>query len=190
MRLFLAIELPEVAREHLAQVRDRLAADRLKASFTRDQNLHITLRFLGEVEPARVGEIDASMSLVRAGGGIELRASRLEFFPSRGQVRVIAAGFDGSLGVLRELHRTIEQRCCYFGFDRETRAYLPHATLARGRPGMPASVRSQAADLEGYFPGPGFTVHDFVLMASTLRPTGSEYRVVARFALKSDPNIY
>lgn len=190
MRLFLAIELPQVAREHLVRVRDRLAADRLKASFTRDENLHITLRFLGEVPPGQIEEINASMSVVRASGGIDLRASGLEFFPARGQVRVIAAGFDGSLGVLRELHRTIEQRCRYLGFDRETRAYLPHATLARGRPGMPASVRSQVADLEAQFPGPGFTVREFVLMASTLRPTGSEYRVVARFALKSDPNIY
>ncbi|WP_428937331.1 RNA 2',3'-cyclic phosphodiesterase [Fontivita pretiosa] len=182
MRLFIAIELPPEVRQHLLRVGQSLKSQIGKASFTREQNLHITLKFLGEVEDRRVAKLTESLSLVRAGGTIEIFARKIECFPERGPVRIVAAGFGGDLEAIGGLHRAIEQRCQHLGFERETRAYRPHVTLARARPTLPPEARQHAEALtSALFPGPRLQVARFVLMESHLHPEGSRYVPLAHF---------
>src|SRR5689334_22448235 len=131
MRLFIAIELPHEVRQHVARVRDDLKSQISNASFTRDDNLHITLKFLGEVDEKRTESLIESLQNITVGGAIRIKAEQIECFPNRGPVRIIAAGFGGSVETLAGLHRSIEQRCQHLGFERETRQYRPHVTLAR-----------------------------------------------------------
>ncbi|HWP39405.1 MAG TPA: RNA 2',3'-cyclic phosphodiesterase [Tepidisphaeraceae bacterium] len=184
MRLFIAIELPPEVRQHLLRVGQSLKAQMGKASFTREQNLHITLKFLGEVQDRQLTKLTESLSLVRAGGTIEIFARQIECFPDRGPVRIVAAGFGGDLQAIGGLHRAIEQRCQHLGFERETRAYRPHVTLARARPTLPPEAREQAAALTAsLFPGPRLRVASFVLMQSHLQPQGSQYVRLASFSV-------
>jgi 2'-5' RNA ligase len=187
MRLFLAIELPDDVREHLARVQSRLKPLDVKASWTALHNLHITLKFLGEVDDRSVAPLIESLSLVRVAGGIELAANDLELFPPKGPVRVVAAAMGGSADALRAVHAAIEQRCRHLGFTREQRAYRPHITVARGRPVIPSGFRERAeAAAEGSWPGPAFRVGEFVLVQSRLSPKGSQYTTLRRFPLQAE----
>lgn len=184
MRLFIAIELPQNVRQHLIGVRDELKHHIRKASFTRDENLHVTLKFLGETDPRRLEELNESLAQIRVGGPIEIFADRIECFPDRGPVRIIAAGFGGDLKSLAAVHRSIEQRCERLGFDRETCEYRPHVTLVRARPTLPASMRASTADATAAsFPLPTFAVREFALFKSQLGSEGSRYEVIARFSI-------
>ena len=191
MRCFIAIELPAEARAHLARVQERLrsciASGRPRdsqASFTRGENLHITLKFLGEADDGLTAKLAAALVQVRGVGEIVIRAGQVECFPERGPVRIVAAGFAGALPALASLHEAIEERCQGLGFAREMRAYRPHVTLARARPTLPSRVRpdlTTAASAD--FPGPEIDMRDFVLMRSHLGQGAPRYEVIARFGL-------
>ena len=183
MRLFLAIELPEQVRQHLVQVQEAIAPQASKATLTRPQNLHVTLKFLGEVDERRTVELRESLAHVSA-GEIELAAQRLECFPPRGPVRIIAAGFSTSDAMLLGVRRAIEQRCKYLGFESETRKYRPHVTLARAKGGIGAGDRRKLDEATAkLWPGPSWTVREFTLMQSRLKPDGAEYVVAGHFSL-------
>jgi RNA 2',3'-cyclic 3'-phosphodiesterase len=182
MRLFIAIELPEDAKEHLLAVRDAAKPHVGGAALTRAANLHLTLKFLGEVEPRRAESLVESLEKVKGPAGIELSAVEIECFPSRGSVRIVASALGGQVEALAAVHAAIEQRCRFLGFERETRAYRPHVTLARARPALPPATRERLSlATEDLFPGPAFVAEEFVLVRSTLRPQGSEYVTIARF---------
>jgi 2'-5' RNA ligase len=181
MRLFLAIELPENVRQHLVQAQAQLAPEMPEAAMTRAQNLHVTLKFLGEVEQKRADALCESLSKIR-GAAIELIPQGVECFRERGPVRIVAAGMTGSLAALSAVHHAIEQRCKFLNFQRESRSYKPHVTLARARRPLGAEVRLRAAECTAkLWPGPAFIVKEFVIVESKLRPQGSEYSSVARF---------
>jgi 2'-5' RNA ligase len=189
MRLFFAIELPDTVRAQLARLRDQLKSKIDKASFTRDENLHITLKFLGEMDERKVDELTESIAKIRS-APIELRAEAIECFPQRGAVRIVAAGFGGDLPTLNAMHRTVEQRCQHLGVSPEQRPYRPHVTLARARSTLPGSTRALANKITtGLLPADGFSVDRFVLMQSRLTPSGSHYSVLKTFLFteKDDP---
>jgi 2'-5' RNA ligase len=188
MRLFLAINLPDDVREHLTEVQSRLKELDVKASWTAPANLHVTLKFLGEVDERRVGALAESLLLVRVSGRIELAAQGLDLFPSRGPVRVVAAAMGGDgTDALRAVHVAVEQRCRHLGFEREQRAYRPHVTLARGRPVIAPGFRERAVlAAAGSWPGPAFHVTEFVLVQSRMSPKGSQYTTLHRFPLQPE----
>ena len=184
--MFVAIDLPDHVREHLGEVRARLERALPKTSYTRLPNLHITLKFLGDVDPKRVGDITESLGRIGV-SPIELTAERVECFPARGPIRIVTAAMTGTLAPLRALVDAIEQRCKFLGFEREQRAYEPHVTLARARPVLSAKMRQSADEAtRDLFPGPSFALGEFVLMDSKLSPKGSVYTPVARFPIPSE----
>ena len=184
MRLFLAIELPDDVRAHLLGARERLEAALPKIAYTKPGNLHLTLKFLGEVEKRKnVDAIAESLAKIAA-QRVELQASGIECFPHRGAVRIVTAAMGGTLPPLRALVENIEQRCKFLGFEREQRAYKPHVTLGRARPVLSAKFRAVAAEATAaLWPGPAFAPGEFVLMESQLSPQGSTYSAVARFPI-------
>lgn len=183
VRLFLAINLPADARRHLLDVRGQLEAVLPRAAYTKPENLHLTLKFLGEVEPKRVGAVVESLSMIRP-QAIELHASGIECFPGRGPIRVVTAAMEGSVRTLRAMVEAIEQRCRVLGFEREQRGYKPHVTLGRARPVLSATFRQIAADATaGLWPGPSFPVEEFTLMESRLGPNGAVYSKLGSFPI-------
>jgi RNA 2',3'-cyclic 3'-phosphodiesterase len=183
MRMFLAINLPDEVLSHLQRLQEMIKEQVPKLSLTRLDQLHITLKFLGDVDPRQVRELTDSLLNVRASAAIELHAARLACFPDPGPVRIVAAEMEGDLGALKSVHAAIEQRCKFLGFDREGRAYRPHVTIGRARPTLPSSTRDIVRDLEVPLPGPKFTFSEYFLYESKLSPQGSQYRKVERFSL-------
>ena len=183
MRLFLAIELPDDVRSHLLVARQRLETGLPKISYTKGENLHITLKFLGDVEPKRLDAITESLGKI-ATQRIELHATGIECFPARGPIRIVTAALSGAVAPLKGLVDGIEQRMKFLGFEREQRAYKPHITVGRARPVLSAKFRQLAGDATvDLWPGPSFSPTEFVLMDSQLGPQGSKYSAVARFPI-------
>ncbi|HEX8524282.1 MAG TPA: RNA 2',3'-cyclic phosphodiesterase [Tepidisphaeraceae bacterium] len=183
MRMFLAIELPEDVREHLVRVQEAVAPALDGIAMTRPENLHVTVKFLGEVDEAKSGELCDSIAKVTS-AAIDLEAVGVECFPPRGTIRIVAAQMAGDVQALAGVHAAIEQRCKFLGFEKENRKYRPHVTLGRARKPLAPNTRKTVEEASAkLWPGPRFHLKDVVLMQSKLKPAGAEYLVVARFPL-------
>src|SRR6476620_1044097 len=133
MRLFVALELPEGERRRLARLPDQMAWRGLESAslnWTREENLHVTLKFLGEVGDPQVPHVTAALARAGVPGPIALRIGSLGFLPPRGPIRVFVAQIGGDLDRLAALQAAIELALEPLGFAREQRAYSPHVTLA------------------------------------------------------------
>jgi 2'-5' RNA ligase len=192
MRLFLAIELPDDARQHLAKWGPSYVPDvhaylqqrqiDFRLSVTTPENLHVTLKFLGEVHESALKGLCDALGNVRIETAAPVRAGQVNLLPSHGPIRVIAAGLDGDVGRLARLHRAIDDMCAREGFPTERRQYLPHVTLARARDPFPADKRVRISEMLGpHFPGPDFEVTGFSLFESRLGSGPPKYLRLARF---------
>src|SRR6185437_14516802 len=112
MRLFTGIELPINAREHLATSTNRLLQLVRDHSVRKTslQNIHITLRFLGEVSDTLIPQLCERLTALQFEPAT-IFANRFLFFPARSQPRIIAAGFAGETGRLVQLHARVEAAC-------------------------------------------------------------------------------
>jgi len=173
MRLFVAIELEEGFRKKLVAMQEALRGVVPRVSFTRPENLHLTLKFIGEVEEQRLPELCDALSAVPKVGKFQLTLAGLDLLPERGPIRIIAAAVDGGEKLL-EVQKAVEEACATQNISRENRRYRPHITLARARQPIP---RSRKSDLMHTPPSEAASsnVADFVLMQSTLSNKGSEY---------------
>jgi 2'-5' RNA ligase len=179
MRLFLAVELPESVRQQLAGL-PRTGNPAIK--HTPPQNLHVTLKFLGEVEASAVDGLTDTLRQVTVERPAEVWAGHAVLLPPRGPVRVISAGLEGDVARVAALHADIESACAGHGFPPERRAFLPHVTLARPRQPLPASARQPLAELlNAHLPTPVFPARGFTLFESQLGSGPPRYTPLVRF---------
>jgi 2'-5' RNA ligase len=187
VRLFLAIELSDPVRDQIVRVadalREKLAAEPRGVSWTRPENLHVTMKFLGEVDSAHVKRLCDALASVPPPGEISLAAAKIQCLPQRGPLRIIAAGMSGDLTPLAELHRQIETSCAALGFREEGRRFLPHVTFTRVKQRLAMMPRQIEEFAEPLFPSAPMAVTAFVLMESDLKPSGAEYTRLARFPI-------
>ena len=174
MRLFVAIDLPDEVRQFLAAMA-RPPIGGLK--WVSAEQLHITLKFLGEVEPDRLPSIIGALAQIPQPGNLRLAAAGQLLLPEHGPVRILGLRVGSSFQGLNQLAEVLESACEPLGFPREDRPFLGHITLARAKSSVPRSLFN--------FPLPGMEWFgsSFVLMESCLSPQGPTYRVAERFPL-------
>jgi 2'-5' RNA ligase len=181
-RIFIAIELPHDVRARLAEHIDRLRSvmPEVRASWSRDDNLHLTLKFLGDILLKNVETLSAAAAIAASKvEPFEIVVERCGAFPPRGQPRVLWIGIDDPSGKLAELNRALEDECANAGFAREPRPFHPHLTLARIR--QPHGSRRLAAmHKETGFNPEAISVSELALIRSELRSEGSQHTVIAR----------
>ncbi len=132
IRCFLAIDVGDVVRGELAKVIGRFRAVPADVRWVRDEGIHLTLAFLGSVEPARLADIrEAATVAARGAGPIEIGVRGLDGFPNLRRPRVLWAKVRGS--GLSELASAIEDELEPLGFQRRKRAFHPHITIGRMR---------------------------------------------------------
>jgi RNA 2',3'-cyclic 3'-phosphodiesterase len=190
VRLFVALEIPASVRENLAALMKELSAlekqsSVKKARWVRPENLHVTLKFIGETAPNKLDEIIAELSAVRSGQRAQLQSRGLRFFPDEKRARVLWAGIDASPN-LAAIAGDIEQQLEPLGFPREKRSFTPHLTLARFEPPgisdrLRAMVRENAERDFG-----GLRASEFHLIESKLKPSGAEYTTLHSFAFAAE----
>lgn len=184
-RVFCAIEIPELTRgrvlQHIARLRETVPDAR--ASWSRDANLHLTLKFLGEIPQTSVPNVSAAASRAV----VELRpfVIRLEHtgaFPKHGQPRVLWIGIDDPSACLSELQTRLENECAKEGFEKEKRLFHPHLTLARLRQPQHANELSVAHKQQEFEPA-DIEVRELLVIRSELSSKGSKYTVISRHPL-------
>jgi 2'-5' RNA ligase len=184
-RVFCAIELPKPIRDLVLRHITRLkaAVPVAHASWSRDANLHLTLKFLGEIPQSSVPTL--SQAAARAVAGAHPFSIRLEhtgIFPTGGQPRVLWIGINDQSKRLAELQTRLEVESARAGFANEARPFRPHLTIARLR--QPESARGLAsAHQQMAFDPAEITVSELLVIRSELSSAGSKYMIVSRHAL-------
>ena len=185
MRLFVALEIPSAVRENFAALINQLrGADadsaKSKARWVRPENLHVTLKFIGNVDDGKVDAIRGALGEVRAGSGVSLQFRGLGFFTSEQRPRVFWVGMEASPN-LAALAGEIDARLEKLGISRETRAFAPHLTLARfDPPGVSEKLRGAVQERATREFG-ALSTGEFHLFESKTLPAGAEYTRLASF---------
>lgn len=134
LRLFWAINIPGSIKSRLAAVQEKLKQANADAKWVEEENLHLTLQFLGSVDPRQVtGLIENMQNALADFSAFHLELGGLGFFPNTKKPRVLWAGVAGGLSSLRQLHEHVQRANLFFGFAAEKREFSPHLTLARLR---------------------------------------------------------
>jgi 2'-5' RNA ligase len=182
VRAFVAVLLPEDVRGRLAAAVGDLRGQAREVGWVRPDNLHLTLRFLGEVDPMTLEHArDAMLVAATATAPFTSSVGGLGGFPSGRPPRVVWAGVTEGGDGLRTLHAALESALVGRGIPGDGRAFHPHVTLGRAR--SPRGV-SGLADAMGEGPRFGeFRVAALHLMGSELGPGGSRYSVLAEAPL-------
>ena len=173
MRLFAAILVPEDIRRELAGLAGGLPG----ARWSPEENYHLTLRFIGEVDNGFAEELAEALSHVGS-EEFELAIESLGSFGGA-RPRAVWAGVAGS-APLTALRRRVESALVRAGLPPEERKFTPHITLARTAGARPAAVAAWLQD-RGAFRLPGFAVEGFSLMSSRLGGEAPVYREEVRY---------
>jgi len=179
MRLFIALDIPADVRTALTNYMERARALAPEARWARVEGLHVTLKFVGHVDDAVVEQIKAALKSIKA-APFEVKFAGVGFFPNPNAGRVFWAGVDGG-DQLPHLASTVDAALEKLGFQRETKPYHPHLTLARTSSRPLRELRPLLA-----VPPPQFgtmTAREFFLYQSQPQKGGSKYTKLERFAL-------
>jgi 2'-5' RNA ligase len=185
VRLFVALEIPAAVRDNLtaqvAELRELSAkvADK-RPRWVRPENLHVTLKFIGEVSPTKLEGIRDALSAIRSDAPVEIKFRGLGFFPNEQHPRVLWAGLDASAN-LPPLAGDIDGALETQGIALERRPFTPHLTLARIEPpGLHEKLRA-AIQKNGAREFGSFQTREFYLIESKLKPSGAEYTTLASY---------
>jgi 2'-5' RNA ligase len=176
MRLFVALLPPPDALDALVRLQGGLPGARWLG---RDE-LHVTLRFAGEVDALTASDLDASLGAIDA-PPVELSLRGAGRFASRNKPRAFYAAVPHTIS-LDHLHAKVERAAIAAGLEPEPRRFTPHVTLARVKDSPIALVDRAVAELADLSLGP-FALDEFVLMESLLGNERPVYRNVARYKL-------
>jgi 2'-5' RNA ligase len=182
MRTFIAIDITAAIRESIRALLAELKQTEARIRWSRPEGLHITLKFLGGVPPAKIADVKAGLTSIRTPAPFSISVQGSGFFPGERSSRVIWVGVEGGqdLGALASL---IERALEPIGFPRENRPYSAHLTLGRinGAANLNA-VRELLRQKEPLALG-SFVANEYFLYESKPSPGGSVYTKLARFEM-------
>ncbi|MBE3581709.1 MAG: RNA 2',3'-cyclic phosphodiesterase [Thermoanaerobacteraceae bacterium] len=188
MRLFVAITLSGELNSRLASLQDELRTCGADVKWVERENLHLTLKFLGEVEPAQALQMVPRLRQDTEGyGELVLHFKGIGVFPAWSRPRVIWVGLDPNPSLM-DLHRRVEGALLPLGFGSEP--FTPHLTLGRLRSRANWTQLEQRLRLcQGENWGEE-RVKEIVLMQSHLTPRGPRYEVLETFTLTSGQKFF
>jgi len=177
MRAFLAIDIDRAVREEVCNFIDQVSKTTRGVSWVRPENIHLTLKFLGEIQEGTPEAIAAGLNpwltklqpfslLLKGAGG----------FPNLKTPRVLWVGID-LVNQLKALYDTVEDVCEGLGFQREKRPFSPHITIGRVKGVVDPKALSKMYERAQHVWGTTL-VREVNIMRSVLRPTGAEYSVL------------
>ncbi len=184
MRTFIAIEVPTEVKTAVAALQDELQLAAADVAWTNSENIHLTLKFLGEIEKKFVDEIEKICAeIVAEFQPFSLGIKSTGVFPNARHPRVLWVGLDGEVETLERLQERLDERLASIGFDPEEKDFSPHLTVGRVRSNKNArELLARAGDYS--LPALSFVVQEILLMKSDLHPSGAQYAELARAKMK------
>jgi 2'-5' RNA ligase len=195
MRLFIALDIDDAIRTRISRFLEGVSGFAPEARWARPKSLHVTLKFIGEQPESAIEPIKQALSDIH-GRASEIQFRGYGFFPTPKSARVFWIGLEVG-PQLTALVALIDDKLATMGIPKESRAYSPHLTLARGAGGSGSPRRNKTDAPNRSFhrlqeklatmPVPEFgtmTAREFFLYQSQLSPKGSKYTKLARFDLQ------
>ncbi len=184
MRLFIATPLSETVEQKLAEIISRLKNIGGPVKWVAPDNIHLTIKFLGETDEGLKGQlIDIIDEVALQTKAANFTISRLGGFPNLNRPRVIWAGLEGDKSQLENLASEVDNRVHRLGWDKETRGFKAHLTL--GRVKRPQGMPELAEFIKNFKVETIPLKFDrLVLFKSTLTPSGPIYEILHEAVFK------
>jgi 2'-5' RNA ligase len=191
VRLFIAISIPQDVRAPIASLLQKFRAITPQVKWIRGENLHITLKFLGETDSSNLSFIEQSLAEIKSPQHVSLNFLAPAFMIRAKAPSIIWIGISHSEN-LQSLVNDIESKMHNFGFPKEDRPFVPHLTLARvPRSGPPwrvapfpetliETIRESSTEISG------FSASEFHLIESKLKSSGAEYTTLHSFSFVAE----
>jgi len=184
-RAFISIDIEdEDVIDRILEIQDRLKASGADLKLVEPENVHLTLKFLGNIPESRVPEVVEAME--KAADAVEpftMRLKGLGVFPDIRHIRVVWVGVDEGADETKTMAAVLEDELGRRGFRRENREFVPHVTVARVRSGRnKAQLVEVIRELSSVEVG-DVEVTSIRLKKSILRPEGPEYHTVEEVEL-------
>jgi RNA 2',3'-cyclic 3'-phosphodiesterase len=184
LRLFIAVPSPPEVRDAIALAQRELQNANLSgAKWVQPENVHLTLKFLGDVDTARVPDLKHALHGACEGiSSFDLQLGAPGCFPNVRRPRVLWLGVEGDLTALKNLQTRIAQAAAPFQSQRDDKPFAPHLTLARfketPRDALSAMEQFHASAVE-------WRADTIELISSTLAPHGPRYQTIALYELEN-----
>ena len=184
IRTFIAIEIPGNIISKIRELQKNLKVYGFKIRWVRPENIHLTLKFLGNIEAGDVDKINNAISNTVAGVvPISLAAKGIGVFPGIRRPRVLWIGLTGQLEPLMSLQKKLDENLRAIGFPKEKRPFKGHLTLGRIKTKIDARRFGDALMASRNFESETFTADRIILYKSELKPSGAVYTKLAEASL-------
>ena len=184
LRTFIAIELPERIQSSIRQLQNDLKKYRLNVRWVRTENIHLTLKFLGNIQTLDVQRIAGAIAdTAETQDAFELKAAGIGVFPNIRNPRVLWTGLSGNVPALLSLHQSLEN---YLGKQRvkkDKRRFKGHLTLGRAKGKIDARQMMDTIVACGGFESDVFSVRSITFFQSDLQKAGPVYTPIMRAPL-------
>ena len=185
IRCFIAIEIPETIQNKLARIQGTLRKQIQKASWVKPNNIHLTLKFLGDVDPDDIQTIGEAIERVAIQHrSFSLRVAGLGAFPNFARPRVLWAGVAVGGERVSALAQDINMALIDCGFSIDTKKFNPHLTIARVKERIDLRPYANQYRQYGRMDGAEMSVTTISLIQSQLHPTGAIYSTLQSYSLK------
>jgi 2'-5' RNA ligase len=176
IRTFIALELPPAVISLLHKVQQDLKRMNIRARWVRPENIHITLKFLGDINPGDIDKIGAAMTAAAIEfPPVTLTVRGIGVFPGIKRPRVIWVGLGGDIRSLLSLQSRLEQELAGAGFPKDKRSFKAHLTLGRIKQSAGPAVSRQMISEYATLSSDEFSCNQVILLKSDLKPAGAVY---------------
>jgi 2'-5' RNA ligase len=175
IRTFICIEIPQAIKTHIEDIQHTLRQPDAQISWVKPANIHLTIKFLGDVEASRIETVRCAVERATASvSAFDIEVGSAGCFPDARNVRVLWVGLSRVPEVLSDLHQRIEDELARDGFPRESKRFSPHLTIGRARNPNRARQTAETLIARGFAPIE-FQASEIIVMRSDMHPTGSIY---------------
>jgi len=184
IRTFIAIEIPDDIISRFRELQDGIKVYDFKMRWVRSENIHLTLKFLGDVEEIKIYEIAKAVSkTVKGYTPILLQAKGIGVFPGMKRPRVLWVGLTGQLEALVRLQKTLDENLKMLGFPGEKRPFKGHLTMGRIKDKIDVKKFGDALMAFRNFESETFAASQINLYKSELTSSGAVYAKLASVSL-------
>ncbi|MFW5993866.1 MAG: RNA 2',3'-cyclic phosphodiesterase [Halanaerobiaceae bacterium] len=181
MRLFIAGALPEKTKEEISFWQQKIAeSTEGKIKFVRPENLHVTLKFLGETETDKKEKIISILDSLENRNGFKTDIQTVSAFPGMKNPKILVAKLIKNKEILQGIYSKLENDLLKLGFEKETRYFIPHITLARTKDnrGQKSLADWFASRERTKFNQISFKINKICLFQSILKSDGPIYKEI------------
>jgi 2'-5' RNA ligase len=183
MRLFLALDFDEKTKKNIFEIQKTLKKNSEKGRWAYYKNIHLTVKFMGDVDVEKIPEISDNIEATLSGNDpMRFSMDNLGFFRGKNIIRVTWIGLEGDVDKLVDVHHKVENSLVKIGISKEKRKFFPHITLGRE-----IEFNNSLFNLESSINK--YLHHEFVVNSATLYISRQEdnkrlYEPVKRFKFK------